>query len=199
MLSSADDPVAQALHHAADAVLSQLAALPARTALTSASVAPGVIIDGGSGAGKSTLATLVAAGWPGEARVVALDDVYPGWDGLARGAELARVQILEPRRAGEASHWQRWDWGASRYTAADRVDPGILLIVEGSGVLTAASAALSDARVWLESPVESRRERALARDGEAYRPHWERWAAQEAEHLAADHPRDFATLVVEIP
>ena len=77
--------------------------------------------------------------------------------------------------------------------------PGTGLIVEGSGVLTPASAALADVRIWLESPAGSRRERALRRDGDTYRPHWERWAAQEDTHLALDHPRHWATLVAEVP
>jgi hypothetical protein len=58
---------------------------------------------------------------------------------------------------------------------------------------------LSDIRVWLESPETSRRVRALARDGDTYRPHWERWGAQERAHLAADDPARLATLRFDIP
>ena len=39
--------------------------------------------------------------------------------------------------------------------------------------------AVPDLTVWLQLPEAQRRRRALARDGEIYRPHWERWAAQE--------------------
>ena len=35
------------------------------------------------------------------------------------------------------------------------------------------------------------------RDGEAYRPHWERWASQEAAHFAADGTRNRADLRVD--
>ena len=38
--------------------------------------------------------------------------------------------------------------------------------------------------------------RGLARDGELYRPHWERWAAQEEALFAADRTRDRADVVV---
>jgi hypothetical protein len=34
----------------------------------------------------------------------------------------------------------------------------------------------------------------IARDGEAYRPHWERWAAQERAHFAAEGTRERADL-----
>ncbi|WP_424445786.1 hypothetical protein [Microbacterium sp. CH-015] len=193
MPSSADDPVATALRDAATAALAQV------SAASSSPTAPVVLIDGRSGSGKTTLAALIAADWPSPVRVVALDDIYPGWDGLAQGAETAREEILAPHRAGRPARWRRWDWSAQRQGESDAVGPGTGLIVEGSGVLTPASAALADVRIWLESPAGSRRERALRRDGDTYRPHWERWAAQEDIHLARDHPRHWATLVAEIP
>lgn len=193
MPSSADDPVATALRDAATAALAQVSAVPP------SATAPVVLIDGRSGSGKTTLAALIAAHWSGPVRVVALDDIYPGWDGLAQGADTAREEILVPHRAGRAAGWRRWDWAAQRQGESDAVAPDTGLIVEGSGVLTPASAALADVRIWLESPAASRRERALRRDGDTYRPHWERWAAQEETHLALDHPSRWATLVAEIP
>jgi hypothetical protein len=50
--------------------------------------------------------------------------------------------------------------------------------------------------VWVEAPQPERFRRGIARDGEAYRPHWERWAAQEDAHFAADHTRASAQLRV---
>ena len=48
---------------------------------------PVVVIDGRSGAGKSTLARLLVDTWPlpGLVQLVALDSIYPGWDGLSSG------------------------------------------------------------------------------------------------------------------
>ena len=42
--------------------------------------------------------------------------------------------------------------------------------------------------VWIELPAEERRRRALARDGETFRPYWERWASQEDALAARTHP-----------
>ena len=39
--------------------------------------------------------------------------------------------------------------------------------------------------------------RGIARDGEAYRPHWERWARQEDALFAADRTRDRADVVLD--
>lgn len=158
-----------------------------------------VLIDGRSGSGKSTLAAMLAERLPGGAEVVALDDIYPGWDGLADGADRARSEVIAPIRAGRAARWRRWDWARSApgdevVTPADRT-----LIVEGAGVLTAESAPLAAVSVWLESPEPQRRARALGRDGDAYRPYWERWAAQETRHLADDDPLAHAHIVVDVP
>lgn len=160
---------------------------------------PVILIDGRSGSGKTTLAAELCRRWDGELQVVALDDVYPGWDGLAEGADRVRAQILEPVRRGSVARWHRWDWARDAPGDATVTLPGVALLVEGSGLLTPASAALAPIRVWLDSPEASRRDRALARDGDTYRPHWERWAAQEEDHLAADHPRELATIVVQVP
>ncbi len=54
----------------------------------------------------------------------------------------------------------------------------------------------ADLAVWVETPDAVRRERALARDGDTYAPHWERWAAQERAVYAADPPAARADLVL---
>ncbi|WP_308491075.1 hypothetical protein [Microbacterium terrisoli] len=159
-----------------------------------------VLIDGRSGAGKSTLAQLVQRGWPGGGlQVVALDSLYPGWDGLDAGTALACHRILEPYRRGHDATWPRWDWVNERAAEEHRVDADAPLLVEGSGILTPQTAPLADLRVWLEAPDEQRRRRALQRDGEGYRPHWDRWAAQEQRHLERDDPQRLATHVFTLP
>ena len=162
---------------------------------------PVVLIDGRSGAGKSTLARELVARWPqrGRVQLVALDALYPGWDGLSEGAVYARDQILRPHARGLIGVWQRWDWEVGARAEAHAVDPSLPLIVEGAGLLTAENSRLGDVRVWLESPAASRQARALARDGESYRPHWTRWAEQEERHLARNSPRERATHVFQIP
>jgi uridine kinase len=162
---------------------------------------PVILLDGRSGAGKSSLARALVARWPlrGRVQLVALDSLYPGWDGLDDGVELARELILTPHARGAIGVWQRWDWTVSAPAEAHAVDPSLPLIVEGAGILTPATARLGDIRVWLESPPASRRQRALARDGETYRPHWERWARQEERHIERDQPQRLATHVFPVP
>ena len=70
---------------------------------------------------------------------------------------------------------------------------------EGVGALSVAARPLLDLAVWLELETPARRSRALARDGETYAPHWERWAAHEEAYLARHGPRAAADLVVRLP
>ena len=111
---------------------------------------PVVTIDGYSGSGKSTLAAAIArlvSNW----QVLHLDDWYPGWDGLAAGADIAR-RIAADLRGGRASSYEAWDWENGTTGATTRV-PLAPTIIEGCG--------------------------AIARDGQTYAPHWQRWADQD--------------------
>ena len=191
--SDSADPVTAVLDSAATQILQAIVGISAAN--------PVVLIDGRSGSGKTTLARRLVERWPSRGRVqlVALDALYPGWDGLAEGVEMARELILRPHARGLIGVWERWDWEASTRAEAHAVDPSLPLIVEGSGVITAATARLGDVRVWLESPASSRMRRALERDGDTFRPHWKRWAEQEDRHIARDDPAGRATLMFAVP
>ncbi len=134
---------------------------------------PVVTIDGYSGSGKSTLAAALARlvnGW----QVLHLDDWYPGWDGLAAGARIAR-RIAADLREGRAPSYEAWDWEAGETGATIRV-PLAPTIIEGCGAIEAEA----DLAIWIADPGEDeRRSRALARDGQTYAPHWRRWADQD--------------------
>ena len=134
---------------------------------------PVVTIDGYSGSGKSTLAAALARlvnGW----QVLHLDDWYPGWDGLAEGAHIAR-RIAADLREGRASSYEAWDWENGSTGATTRV-PLAPTIIEGCGAIEAEA----DLAVWIADPgEEERRHRAITRDGQTYSPHWQRWARQD--------------------
>lgn len=134
---------------------------------------PVVTIDGYSGSGKSTLAAALAPLLPGW-QVLHLDDWYPGWDGLEAGADIAR-RIAADLRGGRASSYEAWDWDKGTTGATTRV-PLAPTIIEGCGAIEAEA----DLVIWIADPgEEERRNRALARDGQTYAPHWQRWADQD--------------------
>ncbi|MFC0678440.1 hypothetical protein ACFFGH_11385 [Lysobacter korlensis] len=150
-----------------------------------------LLIDGRSGSGKTELAGLLGERWP-QAQVVHLDDVYPGWDGLDAGSRHVHEWVL-----GERPRWRRWDWAAETTAEWHMLDPARPILVEGCGALSRASRALADLGVWVELDDEHRKVRALARDGVAYEPHWDRWAAQEEAILAREDPRSLADVIVD--
>ena len=158
-----------------------------------------VAVDGPSGSGKTTLARGVerALAPSGPVSVVHLDHLYPGWDGLAQAPGLLTRQVLEPLSRGEAATYRTWSWARERWAGAREVPPCRFLVVEGCGASVEPARAYAAVTVFVDADTRLRRHRGIARDGEAYRPHWERWAAQEAVLFAADATRERADLVVD--
>lgn len=158
---------------------------------------PVVLVDGGSGSGKTTLAASLERRWPGKVTLLRLDDAYPGWDGLEAASLQLHDELLLPLSRGEAGRWRRWDWTLGEPAEWHDVDPALPLLVEGSGALSRANRALATFAIWVELDAATRKRRALDRDGDAYRPHWDRWAAQELAFAEREHPSELADLVVD--
>jgi hypothetical protein len=153
-----------------------------------------IAVDGRSGSGKTLLGRAVATSLA--CPVVHLDALYPGWDGLQAGVDLLATHVLEPLARGGRGSYARWDWVRNRPGRTVTVEAGPLLVVEGCGTLVTPAAEFAAVRVWLEAPATVRKERALARDGDTYAPHWDRWAAQEDAVYDAARPCESAHLVL---
>ncbi|KAB7744582.1 hypothetical protein GA707_08225 [Nostocoides sp. F2B08] len=153
-----------------------------------------VAVDGRSGSGKTTLARAVAAAL--QAPVVHMDRLYPGWDGLAASVPILVSEILAPLAEEVSAAYRVWDWHRDRWNGREHLAPAPVLVVEGCGSSVGPAGEYAALRVWMEAPRRERLRRGLARDGETYRPHWERWAAQEDRLYAADGTRAKADLVI---
>lgn len=147
-----------------------------------------VALDGPSGSGKSTLAEELSPALDG-APVVHMDDIYPGWDGLEDAVPRLLEWVVEPLVTGGQARYRRYDWDRGRYAEWHVVPPSPVLVVEGVGSGARAAGPYLAALVWVDAPRDLRLERGIRRDGEAFRPHWERWAAQEDAHFAAEGTR----------
>lgn len=179
-------------------------AAPAHVALVVAAVADAeprcdgvtvIAIDGPSGSGKSTLGRAVSQALG--ASLLRMDDFYPGWDGLADGIAMLAEQVLAPLCRGEDATVAGWDWVADRPGPLLHVPHTDLLVVEGVGSTVGPAGAFAAVRVWMEADPGLRRARGIARDGDAYEPFWDRWAAQEVAVLDRDHTRDRADVVID--
>lgn len=144
-----------------------------------------VAVDGRSGAGKTQLADFLVTRLD-DAVVLRLDDVYPGWDGLDAGVQRLVDGVLEPLAHGRAAVLHRYDWAADKDGAMIPVPDRAVLVVEGCGAGARACAPFLSALVWVQAPTAVRFQRAVARDGERYRPHWPQWARQEDTHFVRE-------------
>ena len=154
-------------------------------------------VDGRSGSGKTTLAIGIARAW--SAPLVSMDELYPGWDGLAAAPGILHEHVLLPVAKGEDAAVPTWDWSASRPGPLRDLHVGQRLVVEGCGSTAAPAGALIGTRVWLEGSMSERRRRAVARDGELMADHWDMWAAQEERLFTREHTRERAHLVLPMP
>ena len=169
---------------------------------------PIILIDGRAASGKSSLAADLKNALFKELeqapRLIHMDDLYPGWEGLQLGSYYLNQQILQPLSNGKTANWQLWDWQKAERGRADEPGNGwrefaggTPLIVEGCGALSRVSSELAHLRVWIEAPKELRHARWIERDGEKFNDYWHIWAAQEDEFYQQQKSKQLADLVIE--
>ena len=122
--------------------------------------------------------------------MIHLEDLYPGWDGLAAAAEVLADWVTGPLGRGPQARWRRFDWDTMSYAEWHTAGPADVIILEGCGSIRAGLASVYAARIWVEAPAAARRQRLRARpDWAAYAPHAERWAnAEDRLYQAEQNP-----------
>jgi uridine kinase len=168
---------------------------------------PIVLIDGRAAAGKSQFAKELSELYFQQekqaARVIHMDDLYPGWNGLAEGSVYLLTNILIPLSKNRSASWQVWNWRKNMRGAEEpgngrrEFAGGTLLIVEGCGSLSRLSAELADIRVWIDASDELRRKRFTDRDAGRFDEYFGIWSAQEDEFYEKENSRQLADLIVE--
>jgi uridine kinase len=154
-----------------------------------------ISIDGPAGSGKSTLATTIAELEP-DALVVHMDDLYDGWEGLGSVSRQLST-LVRPLAMGKPGFYRRYDWHRGEFAETVDVEPPPLLVLEGVGSGRAELAGMITVLVWVTAPRPLRRERGLARDGEALAPQWDGWMRQEDTHFAGQRTADRADVLVD--
>jgi uridine kinase len=160
---------------------------------------PIVLIDGRAGSGKSTFAESLQQQLfrDGESapRVIHMDNIFEGWDGLALGSDYLVRFILQPLARRETASWQDWSWVKNQRSSWREFSGGTPLIVEGCGSLTERSKEHADISIWLEASEEVRRERWIQR--ERHLEKFDFWAAQELDFYAREKSQSLADLVIK--
>ncbi len=178
---------------------------------------PIILIDGRTGSGKTTFAAALQNRLfqKGESapRVIHMDDLYEGWDGLQAGVDYLIRQILSPLARREGASWQEYDWTAAgtedqepgqaskvgaRTGAWREFRGGTPLIIEGCGSLSRIAAEQADLTIWLEAEQGVRLQRLANREDSAGgdTSWFAMWTAQEADFYAREKSDEIADLVI---
>jgi dephospho-CoA kinase len=157
---------------------------------------PIVLIDGRAGSGKSTFADKLQQQLfrDGESapRVIHMDNIFEGWEGLSLGSDYLVRFILNPLSRKEVASWQDWSWVRNERSSWREFSGGTPLIVEGCGALTERSKEHAYLSIWLEASEETRRGRWLER--ERHLDKFDFWAAQELDFYAREKSKSLADL-----
>ena len=160
---------------------------------------PIVLIDGRAGSGKSTFADKLQQQLfrEGESapRVIHMDNIYEGWEGLSLGSDYLVRFILNPLARKETASWQDWSWVRNERSSWREFSGGTPLIVEGCGALSDRSKEHAYMSLWLEASEEERRQRWLER--ERHLDKFDFWAAQELDFYARGKSKSLADLVIQ--
>jgi uridine kinase len=160
---------------------------------------PIILIDGKAGSGKSTFAESLQQQLfrDGESapRVIHMDNIFEGWEGLSLGSDYMVRFILQPLARRETASWQDWSWVKNQRSSWREFSGGTPLIVEGCGSLTERSKEHADICIWLEASEEVRRKRWIQR--ERHLDKFDFWAAQELDFYAREKSQSLADLVIK--
>ena len=143
-----------------------------------------VAVDGPSGSGKSELADLL--GRRLRATVLRVDELVPGWHGLASMPPVVARDLLAPLAAGEIASVRLWNWVEDRPGELLDVWPAPYLVLDGCGSGSRVIRPYLSLLVWVDAPEAVRYARAMARDGTLFEPWWDIWAVQERRLFAGE-------------
>jgi uridine kinase len=168
---------------------------------------PIVLIDGRAASGKSQFAKELSEAYfqvdRQAARTIHMDDLYPGWSGLAEGSVYLLTNILLPLANSRSANWQVWNWRKNHRGAEEpgngrrEFAGGTLLIVEGCGSISRLSCEHSDFQVWIDADAEERRTRFSVRDGGKFDEFFGIWSYQEDEYYEREKSKQLAQLIVK--
>lgn len=168
---------------------------------------PIVLIDGRAASGKSQFAKDLSEAYfqvdKQAARVIHMDDLYPGWNGLAEGSVYLLTNILLPLANSRSANWQVWNWRKNHRGAEEpgngrrEFAGGTLLIVEGCGSISRLSSTNSDFQIWIDADDAARKERFSKRDSGKFDEYFGIWSAQEDEYYEREKSKELAELIIK--
>lgn len=112
--------------------------------------------------------------------------------------ERLRDEALLPLAQGRDAEFVRTFWWPSQsQETCKKVSPGGIVIVEGCYSLRRELRPLYDFRIWIECPLEEALAKAIRRDGEDVRVHWENaYSPNETSYIQAHNPMAAANVIL---
>jgi uridine kinase len=129
-------------------------------------------ISGFGGSGKSTLAQALKQALENtlkSATIIGMDEFWNpnsdvrSSDWMAFDRDRLEAQVLLPARSGQAIRYQEFDWQTAQLGAWQDVTANQYLIIEGISALHPNLLEHYDFRIWVDCPLETARDRGLAR------------------------------------
>lgn len=154
-----------------------------------------VAVDGCAGNGKTTFADRLATIL--RCPVVHTDDLLDGWTIPAGYWPRLENWVLAPLRSGRPGRYRRYDWVLAEFAEWHDVPVTPVLVIEGVTSARAEVRPELTLSVWIEAPADIRFARGIARDGEALRPQWIRWMAEESLYVRVDGAPEKVDVVVD--
>lgn len=159
-------------------------------------------MDGPSGSGKTVFAAALADRLraAGHRTALVAADLLTTWSDPFGWWPLLDSGLLQEIAAGRPGTIRANDWSSGEPLPGPLVTVPVpqVLILEGVSSGRTAVAGRTSVAIWVEVPDRAARlERAVRRDGEHQRRHFEAWQSAEDRHFPAEHTRDRADLLVD--
>jgi len=151
-------------------------------------------IDGRGGAGKTTLALLVKQQIP-EVIIITTDDFFSEEKKIIEWKELYN-QVLEPLSNNKQAKYSEY-LGGENGRRIRVVDPGGIVLIEGSNALRKDIADVYDYKIWIEVSLEDVNKRVTKRDG-YFDEDWEKYhRPNENNYIQEDNPEKRADFIID--
>ncbi len=162
-----------------------------------------IAIDGFGGAGKSTIAQKLKDEL-GNTYVISIDDFIikeklqeQTADETYFDRKRLEDEVLLPAKYGVPMHYRQLEWIENKLGDPIEVPTVGYLIVEGISSTHPDIAKYFDFKVWIDTPMETAKERGRARDGgNENATHWDLWAANDLLYQEKYHPEQQADFIV---
>ncbi len=160
-----------------------------------------VAVDGPAGSGKTTFAGRLSRALRETGITVAelhVDDLLEGWGDLDGFWPRWVGQVVEPLIRGEPARYQRYDWVREQFDERwETVAAPDVLVLEGVSSARSAADPYRGVGIYVTVDRDLRLARGIARDGEALRPQWLRWMADEDRHFITEETANRADVIVD--